>query len=69
MIFLPEIWEPLREKYGRLITADMQGFGYSDKPVSILIKNNYKHFSHEFFKHFSHFTSIQIIFRKKQIIL
>ncbi|XP_028398465.1 mesoderm-specific transcript homolog protein-like [Dendronephthya gigantea] len=27
-----KVWEPLREKFGRLIAADMQGFGFSDKP-------------------------------------
>ena len=28
------MWEPLREKFGRVVTADMAGFGFSDKPVS-----------------------------------
>jgi hypothetical protein len=28
------VWEPLREKFGRVIAADMAGFGFSDKPVS-----------------------------------
>jgi hypothetical protein len=29
-----KVWEPLREKFGRVIAADMAGFGFSDKPVS-----------------------------------
>ncbi|CAB3987972.1 mesoderm-specific transcript homolog -like [Paramuricea clavata] len=27
-----KVWEPLREKFGRVVTADMAGFGFSDKP-------------------------------------
>ena len=35
--FCFQIWEPLRTKFGRIITADMLGFGFSDKPVNISI--------------------------------
>ncbi|XP_046839527.1 mesoderm-specific transcript homolog protein-like [Xenia sp. Carnegie-2017] len=30
-----KVWEPLREKFGRVLTADMAGFGFSDKPKDI----------------------------------
>jgi hypothetical protein len=33
-----KVWEPLREKFGRVVTADMAGFGFSDKPVSDIVK-------------------------------